>query len=214
MKDAKKNHAMISAAVLTIVATAAVACSSSPRTAIAPSPTATPTATGGSSAGAGGSSAGAGGTNSSTASSQVTSLFQSGLAQMKTKKWSAATTSFQNVLAISPGDVYANYDLGVIAQSTGHPDAAISYYNKALAANAAYQPAMYNEAILLESSHPQQAIALYENVVKIDPKAATAYLRLAVVQAEQGDSADAKANDAKAVSIDPAFSKYKLPAKN
>ena len=122
---------------------------------------------------------------------------------MEKKKWSAATTSFQNVLAISPGDVYANYDLGVIAQSTGHPDEAISYYNKALAANAAYQPAMYNEAILLESSHPQQAIALYENVVKIDPKAA-----------KQGDSTDAKANDAKAVSIDPAFSKYKLPAKS
>jgi tetratricopeptide (TPR) repeat protein len=211
MKHAKKNHAMISAAVLTIVATAAVACSSSPHTAIAPSPTATPTGTG---TGTGSSSAGAGGTNSSTGSSQVTSLFQSGLAQMEKKKWSAATTSFQGVLAISPGDVYANYDLGVIAQSTGHPGEAISFYNKALAANAAYQPAMYNEAILLESSHPQQAIALYENVVKIDPKAATAYLRLAVVQAEQGDSTDAKANDAKAVSIDPAFSKYKLPAKS
>jgi Tfp pilus assembly protein PilF len=205
MKHAKKNHAMISAAVLTIVATAAVACSSSPHTATPPSPTAAPTTT---------SPAGTGGANSSTGSSQVTSLFKTGLTQMAKKNWSAATTSFQNVLAISPGDVYANYDLGVIAQSTGHPAEAISYYNKALAVNAAYQPAMYNEAILLESSHPQQAIALYENVVKIDPKAATAYLRLAVVQAEQGDSTAAKANDAKAVSIDPAFSKYKLPAKS
>jgi tetratricopeptide (TPR) repeat protein len=118
------------------------------------------------------------------------------------------------VLVISPSNVYANYDLGVIAQSTGHPNAAISYYNKALAANAAYQPAMYNEAILLESSQPQEAIALYQKVVKINPKAATAYLRLAVVQAGQGDSTDAKANDAKAVSIDPALSKYKLPAKS
>jgi tetratricopeptide (TPR) repeat protein len=208
MKHAKKNHAMISAAVLTIVATAAVACSSSSHTASA-SASASATATAGSSpAGTGGT----GGPNSLTASSHVTSLFQSGLTQMGKKKCSAATTSFQNVLVISPSNVYANYDLGVIAQSTGHPNEAISYYNKALAANAAYQPAMYNEAILLESSQPQQAIALYQKVVKINPKAATAYLRLAVVQAEQGDSTDAKANDAKAVSIDPALGKYKLPA--
>jgi tetratricopeptide (TPR) repeat protein len=149
-----------------------------------------------------------------TAGSQVTGLFKTGLTQMAKKNWSAATTSFQNVLAISPGNLYANYDLGVVAQATGHYSEAISYYSKTLAANAAYQPALYNEAILLESSHPQQAIAMYQKVVKIDPKAATAYLRLAVVQAEQGDSADAKANDAKAISIDPALSKYKLPAKS
>ena len=210
MKNAKKNHAMISAAVLTIVATAAVACSSSSHTTTTTA-TATATATAGSSpAGTGGT----GGSSSLTASSHITSLFQSGLTQMEKKKWSAATTSFQNVLVISPSNVYANYDLGVIAQSTGHPNAAISYYNKALAANAAYQPAMYNEAILLESSQPQEAIALYQKVVKINPKAATAYLRMALVQAEQGDTTAAKANDAKAVSIDPAFKKYKLPAKN
>jgi hypothetical protein len=37
---------------------------------------------------------------------------------------------------------------------------------------------------------------------------------MALVQAELGDIAAARVNDAKAVSIDPAFSKYKLPAKN
>jgi len=204
MKHAKKNHAMISAAVLAIVATAAAACSSSSHPAPAPTPSASTAST----------AAGTGGSNSLTGSSQVTSLFQAGLTQMAKKNWSAATTSFQNVLAISPSNLYANYDLGVIAQATGHSSEAISYYNKTLAANAAYQPAIYNEAILLESSDPQKAIAMYQEVVKIDPKAATAYLRLAVVQAEQGDSTDAKANDAKAVSIDPALSKYKLPAKS
>ena len=118
------------------------------------------------------------------------------------------------MLAINPSNVYANYDLGWIAQSTGNSNEAISYYNKALAANAAYTPAMYNEAILLESSHPQQAIAVYQKIVSIDPKASSAYLRMALVQAEQGNITDAKANDAKAVAIDPALSKYKLPAKN
>jgi tetratricopeptide (TPR) repeat protein len=197
MKHAKKNHAMISAAVLAIVATATVACSSS---------SGTTTATTG--------TLGKSGPDSLTDGSRVSSLLQSGLTQADQEKWSAAATSFQNVLAISPGNVYANYDLGVIAQSTGNSNEAMSYYHKAIAANAVYTPAMYNEAILLESSQPQQAIAVYRKIVSIDPRASTAYLRMALVQAEQGDITDAKANDAKAVSIDPALSKYKLPAKN
>jgi tetratricopeptide (TPR) repeat protein len=197
MKHAKKNHAMISAAVLAIVATAAVACgSSSHATATASNHT------------------GKGAPASLTDGSQVTSLLQSGLTQAGKKNWSVATTSFKKVLAIDPSNVYANYDLGWIAQSTGNSNEAISYYSKALGANAAYTPAMYNEAILLESSHPQQAIAMYQKIVSVNPKASSAYLRMALVQAEQGDTAAAKANDAKAVSIDPALSKYKLPAKN
>src|ERR1700761_146106 len=196
MKHAKKNHAMISAAVLAIVAPAAVACSSSSGTTAATN-----------------SPHGKSGLGSLTDGSQITSLLQSGLTQANQKNWSVAATSFENVLAISPGNVYANYDLGVIAQSTGNPSEAISYYNKALAANVAYTPAMYNEAILLESSQPKQAIAVYQKIVNIDPRASTAYLRMALVQAEQGDITDAKANHAKAVAIDPALSKYNLPAK-
>jgi tetratricopeptide (TPR) repeat protein len=198
MKHAKKNHAIISATVLTLVATAAVACSSSSDTATTSSTSSPPGK----------------GALASVTNGKVTSLLQSGLTQVDQEKWSAAATSFQNVLAISPGNVYANYDLGVIAQNTGNSNKAISYYNKALAGNAAYTPAMYNEAILLENSQPQQAIAVYRKIVSIDPKASTAYLRMALVQAEQGDITDAKANQAKAVAIDPALSKYKLPAKN
>ena len=197
MKHSKKSHAMISAAVLAIVATAAVACSSSSATTAATN-----------------SSHGKAAKASLADGSQVTSLLQSGLTQADKKNWAAATTTFKKVLAISPSNVYANYDLGWIAQSTGNSNGAISYYTKALAANASYTPAMYNEAILLETSHPQQAIAVYQKIVSIDPKASSAYLRLALVQAEQGDTTAAKANDAKAISLDPALSKYKLPAKN
>jgi tetratricopeptide (TPR) repeat protein len=199
MKHAMKNHAMTSAAVLAIVATAAVACSSPSH------PTAAATSN------PSGKGAPASLTNGS---SQVTSLLQTGLSQADKKNWSAATTTFQKVLALNPANIYADYDLGWIAQSRGNSNEAISYYTKCLAANAAYTPAMYNEAILLESSHPQQAIAMYQKIVRVDSKASSAYLRMALVQAEQGDTAAAKANDAKAVSIDPALSKYKLPAKN
>ncbi len=200
MTYAKKNHALISAAVLAAVATAAVACSSPSHTTTTSTTTSSPPATG---------------TPASvTNGGQVASLLQSGLTQAEGKKWSAATTIFQKVLAINPSNFYADYDLGWIAQSGGGSSEALSYYKKCLAANAAYTPAMYNEAILLETTDPQQAIGVYQKIVSIDPKAATAYLRLALVQAERGDITDARTNDAKAVSIDHALSKYKLPAKN
>jgi tetratricopeptide (TPR) repeat protein len=212
MKHGIKNHMMISAAVLAAVATAAVACSSPSQTtaATASSPSRT-TASATSSASAKGAPASL---TNGNGSSQVTSLLQTGLTQTGKKNWSAATTTFKKVLAINPTNVYADYDLGWIAQTRGNSSEAISYYTKCLAANAAYTPAMYNEAILLESAHPQQAIAMYQKIVRVDSKASSAYLRMALVQAEQGDTAAAKANDAKAVSIDPALSKYKLPAKN
>jgi tetratricopeptide (TPR) repeat protein len=197
MKHAKKNHAMISAAVLAVVATGAVACSSLPHTtAAASSPT------------------GKAAPASLTNGNQVNSLLQTGLTQADKKNWPAATTTFRKVLTINPTNIYANYDMGWIAQSRGNSNEAISYYKKCLAANAAYTPAMYNEAILLESSLPQQAIATYQKIVRLDPKASSAYLRMALVEAEQGNMTAAKADDAKAVSIDPALSKYKLPAKN
>jgi tetratricopeptide (TPR) repeat protein len=195
MKYAKKNHAMISAVVLAVVATAAVACSN-----LSHVTTTSPPAKGAPASLANG--------------GQVDSLLQSGLTQAEGKKWSAATNSFQSVLAINPSNFYAQYDLGWIAQSRGNSSEALSYYKKCLAANAAYTPAMYNEAILLETSDPQQAIGVYQKIVSINPQASTAYLRLALVQAEQGDITDAKANDAKAVSIDHALSTYKLPAQN
>jgi tetratricopeptide (TPR) repeat protein len=194
MKYARKNHAVMSAAVLAVVATAAVGCSSLSRTTASSSPPAK------------------GAPASLSAGDQAASLLQFGLIQAEGKKWSAATASFQKVLAISPGNFYADYDLGWLAQSRGNSSQALSYYKKCLAANAAYTPAMYNEAILLETADPQRAIGMYQKIVGINPRAATAYLRLALVQAEQGDGTDARANDAKAISIDQALSKYKLPA--
>jgi Tfp pilus assembly protein PilF len=193
MNPSAVNRVVVSAALMAVIATAATACTSSHTSSTPP---------------------GKGGPASTTSASQVSSLLKTGVTQASEENWSDATTAFEGVLAIDPSNVYANYDLGVIYQTNGNSNEAISYYSKAVAADGAYTPAMYNEAILLESTQPQEAIAMYEKIVSIDPKASTAYLRLALVQSEQGDSSAAKANDAKAVKLDPALAKYKLPAKS
>jgi tetratricopeptide (TPR) repeat protein len=144
---------------------------------------------------------------------RVAALLQVGIQRANQKDWSGATTTFQDVLAINPGNVYALYNLGVINQIQSDPAGAIGFYDKALAASKTYTPAMYNKAILLEESNPQQALSLYQQVVKINPQASTAYLRMAFVQAEQGDLGAAQVSYAKAIAIDPSLGKYPLPSK-
>jgi tetratricopeptide (TPR) repeat protein len=144
---------------------------------------------------------------------RVAALLDVGVQQASAKHWQAASTTFQDVLAINPNNVYALYDLGVIDQTNGNPPGAISFYSRAIAANKKYTPAMYNKAILLESSDPQEAIGLYQEIIGINPQASTAYLRMAFTQAEQGNITEARAAYAKAIAIDPALGKYPLPAK-
>ena len=72
---------------------------------------------------------------------------------------------------------------------------------------------MYNKAIILEATNLDAALALYKQIVAINPKASTAYLRMAFVYAKQGQDAKADQARAKAIALDASLSKYPLPAK-
>lgn len=142
----------------------------------------------------------------------IAKLLQIGIGQAERKNWSAARTTFGDVLAIAPDDVYALYNLGLVDQSLGATAAADGYYDRAIADDATYTPALYNLAISLESSDPGKALALYQKIVSINPQASTAYLRMAFVYAEQGDRQQAASARAKAIAIDPSLGTYALPA--
>jgi Tfp pilus assembly protein PilF len=152
-------------------------------------------------------------TNATGAPARVAAMLQAGIQQARQKNWAGATTSFRVVLSIDPKNVYALYDLGVIAETINNGAHAIAYYDQALSVNGKYTPAMYNKAILMETSSPRQAISLYNQIIAISPRASTAYLRMAFVEAELGDQAKARVADAKAVGIDPGLGKYRLPVK-
>jgi tetratricopeptide (TPR) repeat protein len=144
---------------------------------------------------------------------RVAALLQVGIQRANQKDWAGAATTFQDVLAINPGNVYALYNLGVIDQTLGKSAEAIGYYQMAIRVSAKYTPAMYNMAILLERPDPHQALNLYQQIVSINPQASTAYLRMAFVQAELGDHSAAQVSYAKAIAIEPSLGKYPLPAK-
>jgi len=143
----------------------------------------------------------------------VQALLQEGISQAQAKMLDQATTTFKNVLLLSPKNVYALYNLGVIDQTEKNTAGALSYYNRALNADSTYTPAMYNMAIILESTNLDAALALYQKIVVINPKASTAYLRMAFVYAKQGQTVKAHEARAKAIALDANLSKYPLPAK-
>jgi tetratricopeptide (TPR) repeat protein len=143
----------------------------------------------------------------------VQALLNEGISQAQAKMLDQAADTFKNVLLLSPKNVYALYNLGVIDQTENNTAGALSYYNQALSADGTYTPAMYNKAIVLEATNLDAALSLYEKIVVINPKASTAYLHMAFVYAKQGHSAKAEAARAKAIALDPSLSKYSLPAK-
>lgn len=143
----------------------------------------------------------------SAANPQVVTLLKQGITQAQNRQFDAAKTTFTNVLAIDPTNKYANYNLGLIAQTANDTKGAIAYYDKAIGADANFTPALYNKAIAVEATKPDEAISMYENIVKINPKASTAFYRLSMAYARKGESQKASDARAKALALDPSLAK-------
>ncbi|GAB3947846.1 hypothetical protein GCM10027614_43830 [Micromonospora vulcania] len=132
-----------------------------------------------------------GGTSTGTAPAD---LLKIGVEQGQAGDLEAAKTTFERLLDADANNKFAWFNLGFIAQSRNQADEAISNYDKALAADANYKPALYNKAIALEGKAPTTSIDIYRKVVSIDNKSSTAYLRLGMLLSQSGD--DAAARDA------------------
>jgi tetratricopeptide (TPR) repeat protein len=143
--------------------------------------------------------------STSVAQNDPVALLNQGIQQGNARDFDAATATFNRVIALDRNNKYAWFNLGVIAQTESHNDEAIKDYDAALAADPNYTSAMYNKAILLESSDVNGAIGLYQNIVKINTSASSAYLRLGLMQDKQGDHAGALASFKSAVAIDPSL---------
>ncbi|WP_160422396.1 tetratricopeptide repeat protein [Agromyces seonyuensis] len=140
---------------------------------------------------------------SSAGAISVDDLVQLGIASANAGETDQAKATFENVLALDPGNAFANYNLGVLAQQNGDADAAMGYYDKAIETDPAFTSAMYNKAILLEDADQDAAVALYRQIVSLDDQAATAYYRLSSLLEAQGDAAGAAEARERALAIDP-----------
>ncbi|MGL4175225.1 MAG: tetratricopeptide repeat protein [Dermatophilaceae bacterium] len=139
------------------------------------------------------------------AGTQVARLLQDGIGFAQNNQLDQASTTFTNVLTLDPDNKFALYNLGLLAQTRKDTRGALTFYDRALAADPNYRPALYNKAIVLEATDIDQSIALYERITAADPKASTAWFRLSISYGAQGDDAKAKQARDKALALDPSL---------
>lgn len=94
---------------------------------------------------------------------------------------------YEQVVKVQPKNVFAQYDLGVIAQQQGDNATALADYGAALAANPRYVPALYNQATIYGATDPPLAISTYRHIIVLQPVAPTALLNLGLLEVKQGE---------------------------
>lgn len=135
--------------------------------------------------------------------SEAQALLHAGLMQSRYQDYSGAAKTFKRVVDLDPANKLAWYNLGVIAQRDGRTADARTAYDKALKIDPSFASALFNEAVLLESSEPDRAIGLLKRVVAGDSKASTAYLHLGQALAKEGRDDEAQDAFRRAVTADP-----------
>jgi Tfp pilus assembly protein PilF len=148
---------------------------------------------------------------SSTAAA-ADALVQQGLDQLAASDTAAAKGTFGNVLALDPGNVYAHYNLGVIAQQAGNDKAAMTAYDAALSSDDAFAPALFNKGILTESTDLEAAVDLYHRAVAADPTMAAAFMRLGFALVHLGEKDEGAKYLGKGVQLDPSMADVEAPS--
>lgn len=142
--------------------------------------------------------------------SAADALIAAGLEQIAAQDFSTAVGTFESVLTVAPGNVYALYNLGYIAQLQNKADRAMRFYNDALATQADFAPALYNLALLTESTDLDAAIELYRRVVDVAPGAA-AFMRLGFALQHQGKTEEGQEFLDQGIALDPAMANVPSP---
>lgn len=138
-------------------------------------------------------------------------LLQAGIAQQEHHDADGADRTYRRVLELDPQNKYAWYNLGVMAQTAGRAADARADYDQALKTDPAFASALFNEALLLESSDPDRAGELLKRVIAGNRKAGAAHLHLGRIRARQKRPKDAAAEFRRAIAEDPSL-RSQVPA--
>ncbi|MDQ6525921.1 tetratricopeptide repeat protein [Nocardioides sp. LHD-245] len=149
---------------------------------------------------------------SSATLSAADRLVQTGLQQLDAGDDVKARATFENVLELDPDNVYAHYNLGLLAQEAGKQDVAIERYDAALATDPAFAPALYNKGIVLETTDLDASVELYRRAVAADPEMAAAHMRLGFALLHLGETEEAEEHLATGVELDPSMADVEAPS--
>ena len=146
-----------------------------------------------------------------TDAQQANDLLAAGLKAQAAGHNAEAADDYRKVLAHDPRNAFAYYDLGVIAQQAGNNTEAEADYRAALQFKPEFDSALFNLAIIRTAVAPQEAVDLYQHVIRLKPNNASAHLNLGFVFHTMGKDADAQTEFRAAIALDPKLTS-RIPA--
>jgi Flp pilus assembly protein TadD len=152
-------------------------------------------------------------TSSSNPASKAAALLEQGLAAQSHGQLDVAKAAYLQVVQLDPTNKYAHYDLGVIYQQLSALDDAATEYNKALAIDTSYKPAIFNLAVLETTRNPNHAVELYRRLLVLNPKDANVHLNLGLLLVQIGKKSEGAAEISTALKLNPALAS-RVPGKS
>jgi tetratricopeptide (TPR) repeat protein len=140
-----------------------------------------------------------------TPAQTATSLVTQGLKAQLSGDLGTAASDYEQAIHLDGGSMVAHYDLGTVYDQQRNPAQAVSEYETALVINPTFPDALFNLAVDTAGANPQSAAVLYSKVVSLQPTFAAAWLNLGFALMTQGQAAEAQADWAKAIALDPAL---------
>jgi len=127
----------------------------------------------------------------------VVALVNLGSAHRQLHQWDEARRAYEHALAVSPDDAEANYGAGMVAASTASTSdenaRAERLLLRAIELRAVYPEALNNLGIFyLRTQRRDQAVAKFEQCIRVAPTFDQAYLNLARVYAIEGEKEKAR----------------------
>ena len=133
----------------------------------------------------------------------ISAALDAGLKAHAAGDTTAATADYTTVLKLDSGNKFALYNLALIDAGNGNYGLAEEKYRAALTTDPAYEPALFNLAILRTTPNPKEAMGLYQRAVAANPKDAAARLNLGLLQRTHGQKAQGDKNVLQAITLNP-----------
>lgn len=142
-------------------------------------------------------------------------LFSLGTANFQQQNYEGALEYLQAGLKIKPDLPIARFELGNTYYKLNKLPQAIAEYEKAIALDAKFWPALNNIGLIeYEQGKKQAALNRWQSVVAIDPTAAEPQLAIAVAFYMQGNIQEAYVLAEKALGLDPRYGQIEFLREN
>lgn len=140
-----------------------------------------------------------------TPAQQAAALVTKGLEAQLAGDLSTAQSDYQQATQLDRTNKFAYYDLGTVYDKQGNRTQAVQDYRTTLGIDPNFVDALFNLGVDTTASDPVSAEQLYLKVVSLQPTFASGWLNLGFILQSQGNVSQARADWAKAVSLDPSL---------